>query len=117
MHRHTPEAPSFGILKQIRPGRNRQHRNLRPFPHSLAPELTLGLPPRTSQRVASGLSFFTRQASGKRFLGAAHHAAVTVAPAWFSVSWSEVLEADFSGACVPAPRSWKGDLRPNCASS
>src|SRR4030081_2157006 len=37
MHRHTPEAPSFGILKQLRPGRNRQHRNLRPFPHSLHP--------------------------------------------------------------------------------
>src|SRR4030081_2160822 len=54
MHRHTPEAPSFGILKQIRPGRNRQHRNLRPFPHSLTPFRTLA---KTSSNVSVGVEF------------------------------------------------------------
>src|SRR5256885_7115924 len=38
MHRQPPKPQASGFLKQIRPGRNHQHRNLRPFPHSLAPE-------------------------------------------------------------------------------
>src|SRR5437762_1527250 len=37
MHRQPPKPQASGFLKQIRPGRNHQHRNLRPFPHSLAP--------------------------------------------------------------------------------
>src|SRR5205814_6126168 len=35
MHRQPPKPQASGFLKQIRPGRNHQHRNLRPFPHSL----------------------------------------------------------------------------------
>src|SRR5438045_9414834 len=38
MHRQPPKPQASGFLKQIRPGRNHQHRNLRPFPHSLAPK-------------------------------------------------------------------------------
>src|ERR1700716_4284926 len=41
MHRQPPKPQASGFLKQIRPGRNHQHRNLRPFPHSLAPFLPL----------------------------------------------------------------------------
>ena len=44
MHRQAPEAPSFRILKQFRPGRNRPRRNLAVFPHTLAPKPTFPEP-------------------------------------------------------------------------
>src|SRR5947207_1253904 len=49
MHRQPPKPQASGFLKQIRPGRNHQHRNLRPFPHSLAPNRSL--PTRERQPV------------------------------------------------------------------
>src|SRR5437762_14153458 len=45
MHRQPPKPQASGFLKQIRPGRNHQHRNLTPFPHSLAPEPSFAITP------------------------------------------------------------------------
>src|SRR6266699_1755686 len=49
MHRQPPKPQASGFLKQIRPGRNHQHRNLRPFPHSLAPLRSLPEPHRVGR--------------------------------------------------------------------
>src|SRR5213079_3098728 len=49
MHRQPPKPQASGFLKQIRPGRNHQHRNLRPFPHSLDPIRLLGRSPGDGQ--------------------------------------------------------------------